>query len=557
MADYTLAEHPAACTCPGCSGFDDMKEAVSLDPRAGETYAGKTIFNVSQVSENMNRSGWSWNLNNYGELADRTLDFGFWQNIEELQNSYYVNETGTSAFSEAFDAEAFSAFTGGQIAVARSSIRLWDDLIDIKFRETRSGAADITFGNTDTGGAQAYAYLPFGNIFDASYEEDGFKEIGRLSGDIWIDGFVASNFFPLADSYYAKTTMVHELGHSLGLSHPGDYDALDDDDGDGQPDPITYANDASYAQDSNQYSVMSYFAAYETGAQHIDFSLLNFGYAATPLVHDIAAIQAIYGADTTTRTGNTVYGFNSTAGRAEYDFAQNSRPIVAIWDAGGVDTIDFSGWNTPSTIDLNQGAFSSGGGIEEFLTLEQVNANRAALGFAPRTQATFDFYEGLKEQLGLESGLFVDNVSIAYGAVIENAVGGGGDDRLIGNSANNRLTGGAGENVFELRTSGVSGFDTITDFGAGDLLAVDKKIVDANGDGLITWRKGTRLTLDGTDGDAVNLNGINGQVGLRFLGEIDGLFYYADARTPAAAAENFKSMYEYDRSDNAAVEMVG
>jgi hypothetical protein len=37
---------------------------------------------------------------------------------------------------------------------------------------------------------------------------------------------------------------------------------------------------------------------------------MRFVYSATPLVHDIAAIQAIYGVDTTTRTGDTVYGFN-------------------------------------------------------------------------------------------------------------------------------------------------------------------------------------------------------------------------------------------------------
>ncbi|MGJ3628303.1 hypothetical protein AB5I41_17525 [Sphingomonas sp. MMS24-JH45] len=69
---------------------------------------------------------------------------------------------------------------------------------------------------------------------------------------------------------------------------------------------------------------MSDFDAYETGAQHIDWSLLNFGYAATPLIHDIATIQKLYGVDTTTRTGNTVYGFNSTANRSEYDFTQNT-----------------------------------------------------------------------------------------------------------------------------------------------------------------------------------------------------------------------------------------
>ncbi|WBH17322.1 M10 family metallopeptidase C-terminal domain-containing protein [Sphingomonas radiodurans] len=88
---------------------------------------------------------------------------------------------------------------------------------------------------------------------------------------------------------------------------------------------------------------MSYFDAYETGAQHIDWTLTNFASAATPLGHDIAAIQAIYGVDTTTRTGNTVYGFNSTARDDAYDFSLNTRPIVTIWDAGGKDTLDFSG----------------------------------------------------------------------------------------------------------------------------------------------------------------------------------------------------------------------
>lgn len=94
---------------------------------------------------------------------------------------------------------------------------------------------------------------------------------------MWIEGFVSSNFTPLGDSYYAKTTVVHEPGLSLGLSHPGSYDAFDDNDGNGVPDPITYANDAAYAQDTMQYSIMSYFDAYETGAQHIDWANLRFG----------------------------------------------------------------------------------------------------------------------------------------------------------------------------------------------------------------------------------------------------------------------------------------
>ncbi len=97
---------------------------------------------------------------------------------------------------------------------------------------------------------------------------------------------------------------------------------------------------------------MSYFAAAETGARHFDFNLSTTVYAATPLVHDIAAIQAIYGADMTTRTGNTTYGFNSNAGRDSYDFTKTPAPIMAIWDAGGIDTLDASGYATDQIIDL-------------------------------------------------------------------------------------------------------------------------------------------------------------------------------------------------------------
>lgn len=525
-------------------------ESASLDPAAGSTYRSKPVWDLGQIEMNLNRTGYSWYKDNYGELNDGVLNFGFWKNYAELANSYYVNATGTIAFSEAYYEDDFSPFTAGQQTLARNTIALWDDLVAISIRETKSGNADLTYANTYTGGAQAYAYLPFGSSDDGSYSTKyDFDEFGRLGGDVWIDGFVSSNFAPLADSYYAKLTMVHETGHALGLSHPGDYDALDDDDGDGVPDPITYASDATFAQDSLQYSVMSYFDAYETGAQHIDWSLLNFAYAATPLIHDIATIQNIYGVDTATRTGNTVYGFNSTANRAEYDFAKNARPIVAVYDAGGTDTLDFSGWNTPSTIDLNEGAFSSGGGIEDFLTLEQVNANRAALGYAPRSEAAFDFYQSLKEELGLTSGLFTDNVSIAYGTVIENAVGGGGNDHIIGNQANNTLTGNGGADLFELRTAAKTGTDKIMDFGRSDVLALGKAIPDSNNDGLITWKTGKALVIDTSDNDQIGLAGFNAASGLRFLGSADGLFYYGAAATRPTAATGQK-VFESKVSDD-------
>lgn len=531
MTDYTLATGPTPDT-------DPPPLDASLDPSAGGSINDKPIWSLGEIVENLNRTGANWHVDNYGELDDGVLNFGFWKNYDELANSYYVNATGTIAFNEAYYADDFSPFTEGQQQLAREAIALWDDLIAISFRETKSGNADIAYGNTYTGGAQAYAYLPTGSGDDQFYSDNyDFDEAGRLGGDVWIDGFVSSNFFPLDDSYYAKTTMIHETGHALGLSHPGDYNALGPD---GEVLDPTYENQAEYAQDTLQYSIMSYFDAYNTGAQYIDWSLLNFAYPSTPMVHDIATIQAMYGADMTTRTGDTVYGFNSTADRAEFDFTQNTRPVLTIWDAGGNDTLDFSGWNTPSVIDLNPGAFSSGGGIEQFLMLDEVNANRAALGFAPRTEDTFQYYEDLKDQLGLTSPLFKDNIAIAYGATIENAIGGGGNDRIIGNSVANVLTGNAGADTFVFDNAGISGADRITDFGTTDVIAADKKISDSDGDGIINWSGNKALRLDTSDSDTLKLDGVSGNDGLRYLGTKDGEYYYGLASVKPDAGANEK-----------------
>ncbi|OPB32876.1 M10 family metallopeptidase C-terminal domain-containing protein, partial [Pseudomonas fluorescens] len=98
----------------------------------------------------------------------------------------------------------------------------------------------------------------------------------------------------------------------------------------------------------------------------------------------------------------TTYGFNSNTGRLETTLTSASdKPKFNIWDQRGNDTFDFSGFKQDQIIDLRGGALSSVGGMRE-------------------------------------------NVRIGEKTVIENAVGGHGNDRIIGNSADNVLTGGAG-----------------------------------------------------------------------------------------------------------------
>ncbi len=201
-------------------------------------------------------------------------------------------------------------------------------------------------------------------------------------GDIWVHSDVSGNF-NLDIGHLAVRTLIHEMGHALGLQHPGDYDASDG--------PSNYEDDAIYAQDSRAYTVMSYFGAGNTGGSQPSA-------AQTPLLHDIYAIQRMYGANLATRADDTTYGFNSNTDNAVFDFTYNVEPALAIWDAAGTDTLDLSGDPGGVDIDLSPGSFSS------------------ALGG-------------------------IANIAIAFGAWIENATGGEGDDVIWGNELANELRG--------------------------------------------------------------------------------------------------------------------
>ena len=154
------------------------------------------------------------------------------------------------------------------------------------------------------------------------------------------------------------------------------------------------------------------------------------------------------------RQPDTVYGYNSTAGNEVYDFTVNEYPYLAIYDAGGIDTIDMSGANASVYINLNEGAFSSG--AEAIPTAAVVNANRAELAeiagpLGPVSQATMDYYASVVPNtyasiIAAETGVTGirttshDNLAIAYGTVIENAIGSAMRDLLVGNEVDNVLT---------------------------------------------------------------------------------------------------------------------
>jgi Ca2+-binding RTX toxin-like protein len=185
------------------------------------------------------------------------------------------------------------------------------------------------------------------------------------------------------------------------------------------------AEDAVYAQDTHRYTIMSYFDADADGSatSHLVWRL-DWLYAQTPMVHDIAAIQSIYGADHTTRSRQHHLRFRQHGRQGRLQLrAAIPIPSSSIWDGGGIDTLNLSGFSGSQTIRLGAGQYSSAGGL-------------------------------------------TNNLGIAFGCIIERAIGGKGADTIVGNAAANLLNGMYGNDIL----TGGAGSDRLIGGAGRDVL---------------------------------------------------------------------------------------
>lgn len=291
-----------------------------------------------------------------------------------------------------------------QQGAAASALRVWADVANLSFVQvadsaTAVGDIRIAFSSALPSGTWGWAYGPYPDF--------------PAGGDVWIATTVtdttATKWAPGTRNHMS---LMHEIGHALGLKHP--FEEM----------PLMPA-----AYDNRRYTVMAYQDA--TGDLYPQAGTVDGRYdwityqvlPQTPMLLDIAAIQHLYGPNLTHRTGNDTYTFDPAV------------PFFrTIWDAGGTDTLSAAGYTRGCVLDLRPGAFSS----------LRIGPPANAGGVTPT-------YDG------------TDNLAIAFGCIIENADGGSGADTLTGNDVGNRLSGAAGNDTLE----GGAGNDTLTG-GAGD-----------------------------------------------------------------------------------------
>ncbi len=276
-----------------------------------------------------------------------------------------------------------------------------------------TNGADIRIAQSSAANPTSYAYYPSNST-------------AGTGGDVWFGTAYNYSLAKLGNYYFA--TAMHELGHAFGLKHSQETGGV--------------ANVAvPTAHDDSEFTVMSYRSY--VGGPLTGYTSESVGYPQTYMANDILALQTLYGPNYVSHSGNTVYTWSPTTGQEFINGVAQLAPgggtggsanrvFMTVWDGDGNDTYDMSNYSTAVSINLNPGASS----------------------ITSATQLAY-LGNGHYSQGNVFNAYLYNNDARSY---IENAVGGIGDDTLIGNAVGNALSGGFGNDTL----TGGAGNDSLS-----------------------------------------------------------------------------------------------
>ena len=379
---------------------------------------------------------------------------------------------GTGAtISYSFDKK--SHFSAQEKSTFLKAFSMWESVADVHFVEVKNHAGVVlTRGHNG-----AYTTTPT--------SKGSGTHPGSVTGQALISIDTSAPGFDLSgslDKYggYGMQTIIHEVGHLLGLGHGGAYNGT-----------VKAKTDQFSAFDDRQYTVMSYISYINTDAKFAasnPWSGTDWGTdkqgnlrqaSHTVQVLDILAIQQLYGASQDTPlSGGQTYGFHSNIKgplHDFFDFTVNTSPVVTLFNEGTNNILDLTGYGMDQYIDLRPTAFSSVGGL-------------------------------------------VNNVCIAAGTDIGTAYGGTGNDTMVANELGCVLSGNSGNDVLY----GLGGADLLSgDAGSDVLIGGLGKDLLAGGDGadLFVFGQGDSgknkkladeiIDFSHSKGDKIDLSGID------------------------------------------------
>jgi Ca2+-binding RTX toxin-like protein len=399
------------------------------------------------------------------------LSYSFpWQNGLEATFAGY-NGQPYSSLNEHSATQHFG-FSASQITAAVNAINVWTNVAKItltQIAETSTNVGDLRFAFTSAIDKTSTLETAWGW---ASYPDSYWPS----AGDIWVStassGYTDTDWTVGSYNFYS---LIHEIGHAIGLKHP-----------------FEGSSQLAINLDSRLYTVMSYTDApnslFVQVIQNANGSVSWSSFKVAPetlMLLDIAAIQYLYGINTSYKAGDDIYTFDT---RTPF--------FKTIWDGGGKDTVSVANFKEGCEVNLNAGAFSK-------ITIK----SDSTAGYDWTSQPPTPTYDG------------TNNLCIAYGVEIENAIGGSGNDKLTGNSANNSLDGGPGNDVMY----GGAGNDTF-DWDAAN-------------------RDGNDIFYGGIGGDVFVLNSSNDTV-IEYSNEGDDTVW-VDFEYSIASLPNIENLYGY------------
>ncbi|MBB5700132.1 DUF4214 domain-containing protein [Sphingomonas yantingensis] len=447
LAEVTHETVVQGCDCVICKGLREE----ALHGKAKDSVAADSTEAITDANPQGNPLGVLLNLitNPDGTRSftgnrniDATLIGSKWGTLE-LTYSFPTsgsNYNGSTPLSAGVDNYHLTLGSLQQQA-ARASFAQISAATNLKFTEiteTDTTHANIRISQTaDNDVASAYGGFP--------------SEKQSAAGDIWF-GRTSQPYYDIATKgTWGYATMMHEIGHTMGLKHGHqDYTNSDLSFYFGTA-PRFGTQSLTPDNDGQAWSLMTYTPAPGTGG----FAGEKINQPQTYMQYDLAALQYMYGANYTTNATDSVYTFSQTTGEMFINGVGQGAPtgnkiFLTIWDGGGNDTIDASNYANGVTVDLRPGQFST---VDQ-AQLADSTAYQGYTTLAPGNIAMSLLYNNDTRSL------------------IENAKGGSGNDVLIGNTANNVLDGGSGsDTVIFTHTTGVN--VTLNDTGADVIVSHD------------------------------------------------------------------------------------
>jgi hypothetical protein len=302
------------------------------------------------------------------------------------------------------DSKGFREMSAEQKAGVVKAFDYLSSLVGVTFEEVSAPEdADINFGtnNQYSQGSSGYANVPNGSGDHPVY--------------LFLDNGPGNVNTSMATGSYGWQTLIHEMGHTLGLKHPGNYNAS----GGTMPGPFL-----PKALDSRAYTLMSYnnpdgtMEVTKTTTNNISYTYsANTVNASTYMMYDIAALQFLYGKGT--GAGLDAYQVNT--------FTADWSGMQTLWMPQD-GSIDASAVENSNIIDLRQGAFSSINVIPKSIT---------------------DSFPSSLQSAATYMGL--NNVGLAFGSQVTTAKGGSAVDVFYANLDNDvTIDGGAGDDTVYL-----------------------------------------------------------------------------------------------------------